>query len=452
MPLLSRFVPSRVAVLAALVGLAVASTAHAQSLGELLETARNYDATFLSSKAQVDVARARAEQAGSLRMPNIGASASLTRSNTDYPYLPSGSNGSLSTTRQAALSLQQSLFNRANDFSIDQADQNVSLSEAQQLNAEQDLAVRVAQAYFDVLAAQDTLVTVQANKKAVAEQLAVARRSFEVGVVPIIDDREAQARFDLAVAQELAADSDLRSKRGALDVLVGRTNTMPKPLRAPVTLPMLQPASVDEWLAAAERNSLSIRQAQLGLDAARSETAKAEAGHQPTVALSASYARLRQDYDTRTVPSANYNGFGSSGSIGITINVPLFAGFAIQGRVKETLALEEKARLNLEDVRRNVIQGTRTAFDLVLSGLTRVKSLETAEISSKTALEATQKGYQVGMRVNLDVLNAQAQLSQTQRDLAKARYDTLMTSLKLRQLTGQLVQGDIDAITQLMAP
>jgi outer membrane protein len=103
-------------------------------------------------------------------------------------------------------------------------------------------------------------------------------------------------------------------------------------------------------------------------------------------------------------------------------------------------------------VRRTVVQGTRTAFDLVLSGLTRVKSLETAETSSKTALEATQKGYQVGMRVNLDVLNAQAQLSQTQRDLAKARYDTLMISLKLRQLTGQLVQGDIDTITQLLAP
>jgi outer membrane protein len=452
MSLLSRFVPSRVAVLAALVGLAAAPAAHAQSLSELLEAARNYDATFLSSKAQTDVARARAEQTGSLRLPNLGASASVTRSNTDFPYLPSGSNGSLSTTRQVALTLQQSLFNRANDFSIDQADTAVNLSEVLLLNAEQDLAVRVAQAYFDALAAQDTLTTIQASKKAVAEQLSATRRSFEVGLVPIIDEREAQARFDLAVAQELAAESDLRSKLDALDGLVGRRQVAPKSLRAPVSLPMLQPVSVDEWIAAAERNSLRIRQAQLELDTARAETAKAEAGHLPTVSLSASYARLQQDYATRTTPSQAYDGFGSNGSIGITVNVPLFAGFAIQGRVKETLALEEKARLNLADVRRTVVQGTRTAFDLVLSGLTRVKSLETAETSSKTALEATQKGYQVGMRVNLDVLNAQAQLSQTQRDLAKARYDTLMISLKLRQLTGQLVQGDIDAITQLLAP
>lgn len=452
MSLLSRFVPSRVSVLTVLVGLAATSAASAQSLRELLEAARNYDATFLSSKAQIDVARARAEQTGSLRLPNLGASVSATRSNTDYPYLPSGSNGSLSTTRQVALTLQQSLFNRANDFSLDQADHAVSLSEVQLLNAEQDLAVRVAQAYFDALASQDTLTTIQASKKAVAEQLAATRRSFEVGVVPIIDEREAQARFDLAVAQELAAESDLRSKLDALDGLVGRRGVIPKPLQPPVILPMLQPAVVDEWIVAAERNSLRIRQAQLELDTARAETAKAEAGHLPTVSLSASYARLQQDYATRTTPAQAYDGFGSSGSIGITVNVPLFAGFAIQGRVKETLALEEKARLNLADVRRTVVQGTRTAFDLVLSGLSRVKSLETAERSSQTALDATQKGYQVGMRVNLDVLNAQAQLSQTQRDLAKARYDTLMIGLKLRQLTGQLVQADIDGITQLMVP
>lgn len=448
LPTLSRFSLRRLALLTSLALLAVAP-ARAQSLSELVEAARSYDAAFLGAKAQAEAARFKADQAGALRLPSVGLGAGISRNSTDYPYLPAASNGSDSTTTQIALSAQQTLYNRANGLTIDQAERGVSVAQAQLQAAEQDLAVRVAQAYFDVLAAQDTLTTVQASKKAIAEQLAAAKRNFEVGTANITDTREAQARFDLASAQELGAENDLRVKRLALEQLVGRPALAPKPLNQPVALPSLTPTEADEWVSLAERNSLSIRQAQLGLDVAKLETAKAEAGHLPTATLSASYARLHQSLSPNA--GGSYSGSGSNASIGISVNVPLFAGYAIQNRVKETLAAEEKARQDLDNARRSISQATRAVFFGVQSGLAQVKALEAAESSSKLALEAIQTGYKVGVRVNLDVLNAQTQLFQTQRELAKARYDVLVASLKLRQVSGQLTPSDIDGINQLLA-
>jgi outer membrane protein len=445
-----RFALQSATFITALAGLAgLAAPAQAQSLSELVEAARSYDAAFLGAKSQAEAARFKADQSGALRLPSVGLGAGITRSMTDYPYLPGSSSGNNSTTKQVALSAQQTLYNRANGLTIEQSERSVNVAQAQAQAAEQDLAVRVAQAYFDVLASQDALTTVQASKKAIAEQLASAKRNFEVGTATITDTREAQARFDLSTAQELAAENDLRVKRLALDQLVGRSAVAPKALAQPVALPDLSPAVVDEWVIAAERNSLSIRQAQLGLEVAKLETAKAEAGHLPTATLSASYARLHQGLDYRA--GLHYGGSGSNASIGVAVNVPLFAGYAIENRVKETVALEEKSRQDLDNARRSVSQATRAAFFGVQSGLAQVKALEAAESSSKLALDAIALGYKVGVRVNLDVLNAQTQLFQTQRDLAKARYDVIVAGLKLRQVSGQLAPADVDSVNQLLA-
>ena len=177
--------------------------------------------------------------------------------------------------------------------------------------------------------------------------------------------------------------------------------------------------------------------------------AQLQAGHLPTVTVGATYAKLHQSLDP--VVGGHYAGSGTTTSLGVTLNLPLFAGYAIQNRVKETLSLEDKARQDLENARRSISQVTRTAFFGMQSGMAQVAALEAAEASSKLALEATQLGYKVGMRVNLDVLNAQTQLYQTQRDLAKARYDTIMAGLKLRQASGQLAQADLDAINRMLA-
>jgi outer membrane protein len=451
--------PSRVrrgtlACVVALAGLGgAAQLAHAQSLLEVYDTARGYDATYLASRALAQSAEFRAEQAHALRRPNIGLQASVARTRADVP--------SSDTTQRnggAAVSGTQQLFNRANDAQISQADLSLDVARADLEIAEQDLILRVSQAYFDVLAAQDALETAKAARSAISEQLASAKRNFEVGTATITDTREAQARADLTTAQELAADNDLRVKRIALDQLVGRSNVEPRPLAQPVALPGVLPDSVDAWVSQTD-TSPSVRKAGLGYDIAKLETEKARAGHLPTVEFGASYGRGHTDVTgsqlstaTGTFVPVDGNGPTTQSNIGVTLRVPLFAGFAVQNRVKETLQLEEQQRNNLDGARRAVAQATRQAFFGTQSLQAQVKALEAAESSSQLALEATQLGYRVGVRVNVDVLNAQTQLYSTRRDLARARYDVLLTQLRLRQAAGQLKADDIRAINALLAP
>ena len=191
------------------------------------------------------------------------------------------------------MTARQSLFNRSNAATIDQADKSLEVARADLETAEQDLIVRVSQAYFDVLGALDTLAFTRASKSAITEQLAAAKRNFEVGTATITDTREAQARFDLATAQEIAAENDLRTKRAALDQLVGRANVEPRPLAAPVVLPPLAPGDAELWVGRIGTHP-SVRKAQLGLDIAKLETDKARAGHLPAVDLVGSLGTVNQ--------------------------------------------------------------------------------------------------------------------------------------------------------------
>jgi outer membrane protein len=418
--------------------------ARAQSLQELYDAARAYDATYLAARALAESATFRAEQAKALGRPSLALGSVVSRAETDPP-----STSRLNTnTLQAGLSAEQWLFNRANAATMSQAEKALAVSQADLVTAEQDLIVRLAQAYFDVLASQDALTTAQANKKAISEQLASARRNFEVGTSTITDTREAQARFDLATAQEIAADNDLRTKRIALDQLVGRSNVQPKPLATPVALPATQPRVVDEWVSLVDQAPV-VRKAQLNFDIAQIENDKARAGHLPTVKLEGSLGSNRA---TGTFPELQRsNGTTSSASVGVRLAMPLYSGGAVDNRVKETVALQEQARNTLEAARRGTAQSTRQAFFGVESGQAQVKALEAAEASSKLALEATQLGYRVGVRVNLDVLNAQTQLFTTQRDLSRARYDVVVNGLRLRQAAGSLRPTDVSAVDALIA-
>ncbi|WP_428419776.1 TolC family outer membrane protein [Methylibium sp.] len=419
------------------------AAAGAQSLQALYDAARGYDATYLAARALADSAQYRNEQVKALNRPSVSLSASSTRTETDTPI---GRAGGSSTGAQ--ISALQPLFNRTNSTSIDQAEKNYVISMADLETAEQDLVVRLSQAYFDVLAAQDTLATTRANKTAISEQLASAKRNFEVGTATITDTREAQARYDLATAQEIGAENDLRNKRIALDQLVGRTDVEPRPLTIPARLPDVLPANVEDWVTRAIE-SPSVRKARLAYDIAQLETAKARAGHLPTVDL---VGGVGENRNTGRTTGTGLTGNTTSAQIGVQMNLPLFAGYSIQNRVKETLSLEEKSRNDLEFARRSVTQTTRQAYFNVQSGLATVKALEAAEASNQLALEATQLGYKVGVRVNLDVLNAQTQLYTTRRDLARARYDVVLGNLRLRQAAGTLRAEDVSAANQLLVP
>ncbi len=423
-----------------------ASGVRAQSLPELYEAARSYDAAYLAARAQTGAAKFRAAQADSRLLPNVGLSAGGSRTETSSPFPPSGANDRRSlNTLQTGVRATQPLYNPGYSVLIEQSRRALDLSTADLDIAEQDLIVRVAQAYFDVLAAQDTLTTAQANKRAISEQLASAKRNFEVGTATITDTREAQARFDLAGAQELAAENDLQSKRIALDVVVGRSNVKPLALATPVALPAVVPADVNAWVSAADEQHPGVRKARLALEIAKLDTAKARADDGLTVDLVGSAGAARNTgTGSNPAPGNSYQG-----KLEVLLAMPLYTGGSLQNRIKETLALEEKTRNDYDTAKRSVAQATRVTYFGLQSLHAQVKAFEAAESSSQLALEATQLGYKVGVRVNLDVLNAQTQLFTTKRDLAKARYDVVLSGLKLRQASGQLQPEDVTAVDRL---
>jgi len=470
----------RVSLIGAAVSGLLSTPVWSQSLIDLYNMAKGYDAAFQSAKSLYEANRYRADQGLAQIMPTVGLGLTATRSQVDFrgdtpptgvasqlydisgtkfyaapfPSTYSANDGNpfkrWYTQNNATLTASQPLYRPANLAVYRQSAKQLSQAYAQLTVAEQDLLIRVSQAYFDVLASQDSLNFVRAQKIAVSEQLASAKRNFEVGTATITDTREAQARYDLVIAQEIAADNDLRVKRLALDTIVGIKNAAPKPLNARTALTPTLPQDVEEWVKQSESSHPSVLNAQLAMDIAQLEIERARAGHKPTVDLVGSYAGSRNLGGTAVSGSVSSNSHVVSPTLQVIMNVPLFAGFATENRYKETVQLEDKARQDLELARRNVAQATRAAYFGVVSGLGQVKALEAAESSSQVALDANKLGYSVGVRINIDVLNSQSQLFQTKRDLAKARYDVLVGSLKLRQASGLLKEDDLQGVNAML--
>src|SRR5438105_1774259 len=326
----SRYLP-----VAAAFAAAFCAPVRAQSLLELYESARAYDATWQSAKAQYDANLFRAEQAKAGILPAANLAAGVTRSHlgNDTPLIDRPF-----TTQSATVSASQPLYRPANFATYQQGKRQAELAQAQLAAASQDLVIRVSQAYFDVLAAQDTLAFVRAQKAGTNEQLASAKRNFEVGTSTITDTREAQARYDLVTAQEIAGENDLRVKRLALDSPVGKAEVNPAPLALPPRLPDPQPADVNVWVQQGEESSPQILQARTGVEIAQLETEKAKAGHKPTLDVVASYNVTRNVGGSTSLPNDSRS---KTGSVGLSFNLPLFAGFATQNHLRETLSLEE---------------------------------------------------------------------------------------------------------------
>ena len=424
---------------------ALALPAQAQSLVALYESARAFDASYQSVKSLFDATMAKSEQAraGLLHTISVSANASMSAIDNTLAKTKQG----YYDTQSATLSASKPLYRPANQITFDQSQRQIEVVEQQLLAAEQDLIVKVSTAYFDVLASQDSLTFVLAQKEAVSEQLASAKRNFEVGTATITDTREAQARFDLVIAQEIAGRNDLQVKKLALDQLVGKTNTVPLAVSLPLTLPPVQPDDVAPWVQKSEDHHPGIQQSRLALDVAQMETRKAQAASKPTLDLTGSL-NMTQNGESSTSTSSYRT---TNASVGLTFVMPLCSGYSIENRLKETLALEDKARTDLDAIKRTVAQGSRAAFYGLLSGQGQVKALEAAEASSQSALDANKLGYQVGVRINIDVLNSQSQLFDTKAKLAKARYDVLVGGLKLRQASGVLKADDLKPINALLA-
>ena len=424
---------------------------HAADLLQVYREALANDSAFASARANLAAGREREPQGFSQLLPAIGLAASSARTNADVSLSGVGSTRN-NTTNAYTVSLTQPLFRPASWQTWQQSKLQVAATEAVFAQAQQDLIVRVSQAYFDVLAAQDTLATVRAQKAAITEQLASAKRNFEVGTATITDSHEAQARFDLAVAQEFAAESELQIRQAALQQIVGKSPGPLSPFKPGLKLTPPLPARMDDWVTSAEAQNYGVVGQQLTLEIARHEIKRNRAGHLPTVDLVASRGRTLVD-GTPATSIAQISGSQTTATqIGVQLNVPLFSGFATTSRIREAIALEDKARADLENARRTAAQAARQAFVAVSSGLAQVRALEAALVSSQSALEANMLGYEVGVRINIDVLNAQQQLFSTRRDLARARYDTVLNSLRLQYAAGVLDEQDVAAVNALLQP
>jgi outer membrane protein len=427
--------------------------AQAADLIQVYQQALANDATYASARSSLAAGQERIAQGRAGLLPNISASGSNLRNNGEFIPFNEGVldvvNGQLvvpkrqdadNHTNTYTVSLSQPLFNWGLWQSYQQSKLAQAVAEATFAQARQDLITRVAQAYFDVLTAQDNLTSTQAQKVATTEQLASAKRNFEVGTQTITDTHEAQAAYDLVVAQEFAAINDLDNKRTALQVIVGKGPGELAPLRTGVTIDPPSPAVVDPWVGSAEDQNFSVISAQLSLEIAKRDIARNRANHMPTLNLTAAAQHTNQ-----TTYGATNNK-----AIGVTWSVPIFSGFAVTSQVRESIALEDKARNDLEATKRNATQTARQAFLGMTSGLAQVKALEAAEVSSKSSLDSNKLGYQVGVRINIDVLNAQKLLYSTQKDLSKARYDTIMNGLRLKSAAGTLKEEDLAPVNALL--
>jgi outer membrane protein len=416
--------------------------AQAMTLLDAFNAAQAYDSQLASARGARDAAYEKSTQGFAGLLPTVTASANINRINTHLTA--TGIDRTIDYTQEVyQLQLRQPIYNRNNFELYEQSKLQVNAGEIQFEQARNDLALRVAQAYFDVLAAQDVISFLAAQKTAITEQLESAKRNFEVGTATITDTHEAQARFDLALAQEIAANNDLEVKRNALAVITGQVPPELRSLRSGVKLTSPEPSSMDKWVQSAEAGNFSVIVQGLLVDIAKLEISRNRAGHFPTLDGVATQSQ-RKDL-TFTSPTTN-----STSAVGLQLTIPLFAGFSTTSKIREAISLENQARANLDTAKRAAMQNARAAYLGVQSGLSQIRALEAAEVSSNSALESNKLGYDVGVRINIDVLNAQQQLYSTRRDLAKARYDTLINGLRLKAAAGTLGEVDLAELNALL--
>ncbi|HMM52022.1 MAG TPA: TolC family outer membrane protein [Burkholderiaceae bacterium] len=428
--------------LAAALALGAAAPSFALDLMQAWRAALASDAQLASARSQLEATRERVPQARAGLLPAVNATAAVMPQSVDPSVGPSRD----FTARTYAIQLSYPLLRLQNVESFEQSKLQVAAGEAQYAQATQDLALRLSQAYFDVLAAQDNLDTLRAQMRAISEQLAAAKRNFEVGTATITDQQEAQARYDLASAQEIAARNDLEVRRAALAQLIGQPVGELDVLRPGLALEGPQPAREADWVRDARDNNLAVQQQRIAGEIARREIDRQRYGHYPTVDVVGSLQRAE---------NAAYNFVGmrtDSAVLGLQLSIPIYAGGGIEARVREATASHARSQSDLENARRQAEQGARQAYLGLNSGLAQVNALEAAERSSRLALESNLLGYQVGVRINIDVLNAQQQLYSTQRDLARARYDALLNGLRLKATAGALGEADVAQVNALLAP
>ena len=423
--------------------------AHGADLMSVYRDALSYDAQYAAARAALDAGREKLPQGRAGLLPNVGFTSSTIWNESDTNFRgPIASRNSEYNTNGWTVSLTQPLFRWQNWVAYTQSELAVAQAEAEFMLARQDLIVRTVVAYFDVLLAQDLLATAQAQKVAIAEQLESAKRNFEVGTATITDSHEAQSRYDLTTAQEIAAQNDLDVKRQVLRTVIGKETDGLRNVKSGLQLSGPKPADINKWVEMAESGAANVQIFQARYEIATREVERQRAGHYPTLDLVA--GRGRSSTTNTTVTGAGVgSGVGSdthSTTVGLQLNLPIFSGGATMSRDREAVALKERAVADLDNARRTAALNARQGYLGVTAGLAQIRAYEAALTSSQSALESNKLGYEVGVRINIDVLNAQSQLYETRQKLAKSRMDTLIALLRLKAASGSLGDEDVAAI------
>lgn len=424
----------------------------AADLIEIQRLARENDPQFAAARAGWIASRERLPQARSGLLPSLSLSGSANRNDTNATLLGAGNpffqpGGRRFDTTSLNLQVIQPVFRPATRVQYDQAGIQLEQADLQLLLASQDLTLRAAQAFFDVLSAQEALAVVESQKRAIGEQLAQAKANFEVGTATIVDYNEAKARFDLASSQEIAGRNDLEVRRQALQQVIGRLPpTDLRPLRDTAVLAPPAPNDIEQWSGQARDNALTVRIQQASVELARREIDRQRAGHLPTLDAVGSAGNSRAGAS----PTSSIGTDVTQVVLGLQLSVPLYQGGAIDSRVREAVANRERALLDVETARRAAVLAARQAYLGVTSGISQVNALQAAMESAGISLESTQLGLKVGVRTQVDVLNAQQAFFNARRDLVLARYSTLLSGLRLQAAVGDLQDDDLQPINALL--
>jgi outer membrane protein len=437
-----------VSALAAMPSLALAEGA-ALNLMDIYRQAQTNDPAWASAQSAHLAVQEKLPQGRALILPTatLGANASHSEADTTYhggtSLLVGGNQGY--ETYNYNVNVSHPLYRKQNSIQYEEAKIQVSQAEEQLNTARHDLMLRTAQAYFDVLLAQDKVDLIGAQKTAISRQLEQANANFEVGTSTITDVHEAQARFDLTLAQEIAAINELEVKKRAIQAI---TSQLPDKLatardKLPTAIP--EPQQMEKWVEIAEQQNLQFKIQQYNLSLADQEIALAHAGHFPTVDVVGSYN------DTHATGSTSGVGTDAQNfTLGLQVQVPLYQGGATVSKEREAAANKQRALDDLEQARRQADLQTRQAYLNIASAVAQVKAYEQALTSSQSQLDSTNLGYEVGVRTSVDVLNAQQQYFSAKRDLLQARYTYLLSLLRLKAAAGVLAENDMTEINRML--
>lgn len=419
-----------------------------QNLLDIYQQALSRDPAWASARSGNLAAQEKLEQGKALYRPTVTLDSNASRSRTDIRF-----NGGTAVfgpggretfdTYGYGINVSQPLFRKQISAQLEQAKSQVTQADKQLALAQQTLILRTSQAYFDELLAQDKIDLIVAQKAAINRQLEQAQASFDAGTATVTDVNEAKARYDLTLAQEIAAVNELEIRKRAVQSIIGELPQRLATVQAELKPSMPEQNDMESWVQLAEQNNLSLSIQQQALAIATQEVERQNAGHLPTLDAVGGYSDNRSN--------GGVYGFGNdltNASIGLQLQIPIYQGGLVSSRVREAVANKQKALDDLEQARRQADLDARQAYLNLSSSVAQVQAYEQALVSSQSQLESTNLGYEVGIRTSVDVLNAQQQFYSAKRDLLQARYSYLLSILKLKSAVGLLTEADLVSINQ----